>query len=137
MRTYISVIIQMVSIFAKAIVAGNTLTVSTTQCLSVLPVVKHMGICILCLKKCWLSLNLIIHIILYLWLTLLGTLCGNKDDTISATGTIDSCRGSVLQYVNRLNIVSCNIINTAYYHTVNHIQRFVRLCNRTTTTYSD
>ena len=61
----------------------------------------------------------------------------HQDDTIGTTGTIDSGRAGILQYGDRLYILSGNVTQIATGNTVNHHQWTVAGCQRTSTTHLD
>ena len=73
----------------------------------------------------------------YLCLTLRTALGCNDDNTISTTGTIDSCRRSILQYVDALNFAWSDVADRAYRETVNDVEWRVVLRKRTTTTHAN
>ena len=63
-------------------------------------------------------------------------LCGNKNYTISTTGTINSRWWGIFQNVNRLNLIARNITQRAT-DSINQYQRIIALWDRTATTYTN
>ena len=63
-------------------------------------------------------------------------LCGNKNYTISTTGTINSRWWGIFQNVNRLNLIARNITQRTT-DSINQHQRIIALWDRTATTYTN
>ena len=61
----------------------------------------------------------------------------HQDYTVGTTRTIDSCGSRIFQYLDRFNIGRWNIIQTAYFKSVQYDKRTVILCNRTATTHQN
>ena len=51
----------------------------------------------------------------------------DDDDTVTAARTIDGCRRSVLQHIDRLNITRADVVQVVHgiNHTIDYDQRFV------------
>ena len=66
-----------------------------------------------------------IALVVYLQrLVLLTTLRGDDHHTVSSTGTVDGTSGSILQHLDRLDIVWREVADgRTHGHTVDHIQR--------------
>ena len=77
-----------------------------------------------------------IAVVVHLYATLLGTLGRDEDYTVSTTGTIDSRRRSILQHVDRLNLIGRDVAHRTR-DTIHEDQRLVRLRDRTTTTHAN
>ena len=82
-----------------------------------------------------LSLN--VTIVRNYGLTRLSTLGGNQDYTICTLRTIDSCRSSILQHGNVLNVRRSNVTDAGYWESVYDVERRVVTSDRTTTTHLD
>ena len=67
-------------------------------------------------------------------LAVLTLLRGDDDHTVGGARTVDRCRGGILQHLNRLNVVSVQLVHTGLRgHTVDDIKRVV-VVQRTVTT---
>ena len=137
-RTLVLVFGQMIAVVAaQSIELCYVVGVGGTIGCGIAPLMEHVVVSVHDVQLAWSSLHLIIHIIFYGSLTFLGSLGGDKDYTVCTTGTIDSSRGSIFQHVDALDIVGRDIIDARYLNTVYHIERFVRLSDRTATTNAD
>ena len=67
----------------------------------------------------------------------LTTLGGDDDDTIGTTGTIDSGRRCILQYLHRLNVGWVDVEGRTVCHTIHENQRIIGSQHRTGTTKID
>ena len=52
-----------------------------------------------------------IHVVFYVYLSLFGILGGNQDNTVGTAGTVDGCRGCILEHVDAFDIVGWDVIN--------------------------
>ena len=59
-------------------------------------------------------------------LVLQTTLCGNEDNAVGATSTVDSGCRSILQHLHRLDVVRVDHAEAFHHHAVNHIERIGR-----------
>ena len=81
--------------------------------------------------------DLIVHIVLHGRSAFLGSLGGDQDDTIGTTGTIDGGRGSILQYIDALDVVGRDVVNTRHLYAIHHIQRLIALGDGSASTDTD
>ena len=136
--TLILVFCDMVAIStAEAIELGNIVGIGRTEGSGIAPLMEHMTVGIPDFEVLRILANLIIHVVFHGRRTFLGSLGGDQNNTISTTGSIDSGRGSILQHIDALNVVGRDIVDRRYLDTVDHIERFIALCDRTTTTNAD
>ena len=73
----------------------------------------------------------------HLGLALRTALGCNDDNTIGTTGTIDGCRGSILQHVDALDFARSDVADRAYRETVNDVEWRVVLRKGTATTHAN
>ena len=59
-------------------------------------------------------------------LVLQTTLCGNEDNAVGATSTVDSGCRSILQNLHRLDVVRVDHAEAFHHYAVNHIERIGR-----------
>ena len=60
----------------------------------------------------------------YLHLTSLGRLGGYDNNTVTTSGTINGGQGSILQYVDALDVGRRNVVDVVCLETINNVQRF-------------
>ena len=64
------------------------------------------------------------EIVVDVYSALLAALGGDEDDTIGSTCTVDGARGSILQYLNALDVAGVQIVDAALDgHTINDVER--------------
>ena len=133
------VIVVVVAILrAEAVVLCNTLLILRTVCLSIGPDVVDVVLSIETLDQLGQVLDLVVTVVANrCGLLLLTTLRRNEDNTVSTASTVDSRRSSVLQYIQRLDVVGRDVRNVVYLDTINDEERVVRLRDRTATTNAD
>ena len=96
---------------AYAKVFGNILSVFCIIGCSVAPVAQHVVVGALLFVGFRLFLYSEIHVVFYVYLSLFGILGGNKDNTVGTAGTVDGCRGCILEHVDAFDIVGWDVIN--------------------------
>ena len=74
------------------------------------------------------------EVVVDVYSTLLAALGGDEDDTVGSTCTVDGARGSILQYLNALDVAGVQIVDAALDgHTINDVER-VTIIDSTDTT---
>ena len=74
------------------------------------------------------------EVVVHVYSALFAALGGDEDNTVGSTCTIDGARGSILQYLNALDVAGVQIVDTALDgHTINDVER-VTVVDSTDTT---
>ena len=67
-------------------------------------------------------------------LSTIAALCGNHNHTVGTTSTVDGCCRSVLQHLDRLDIVRVEKVEVAHCHAVYNVERTCRSIDGSDTT---
>ena len=126
-----------IEVVINTIVLFERCHVAATAEERILIVRHHIVVSVHCLQALSDGLRLQITVVVNLSLTCLCTLCRDEDNTICTLRTVDSCRRSILQHSDVLNIVRRNIADARSLETIHNVQWRVITRDGTTTTHAN